>query len=58
MSGPGVLLVGFSAVCADPAAEPVVDGREIAEAGWFPPAALPEPLPPGYSISRWLIDGL
>lgn len=56
MSGPGVLLAGFTAVCADPDAEPVADGREIAEAVWFPADALPEPLPPTYSISRWLID--
>jgi NAD+ diphosphatase len=56
MSGPGVLLAGFTARCADPDAQPVGDGREIAEAAWFPPDALPEPLPPPYSISRWLID--
>lgn len=56
MSGPGVLLAGFTAVCADPAAEPVVDGREVAEAAWFRPDALPDALPPAYSISRWLID--
>jgi NAD+ diphosphatase len=56
MSGPGVLLAAFTAVCPDPAAEPVVDGREIAEAAWFPPDALPDPLPPAFSLSRWLID--
>jgi len=56
MSGPGVVLAGFLASCADPDAEPVVDGREIAQAQWFGLDALPEALPPAYSISRWLID--
>lgn len=56
MSGPGVLLVGFTAACADPAAEPVADGRELAEAAWFRLDDLPEPLPPPYSMSRWMID--
>ncbi|HET8684058.1 MAG TPA: NAD(+) diphosphatase [Micromonosporaceae bacterium] len=56
LSGPGVLLVGFTAACADPAAEPVVDGRELAEAAWFRVDDLPEPLPPAYSMSRWMID--
>lgn len=55
LSGPGILLTGFTALCAD-RAEPVVDGRELAEAGWFDPGALPTPLPPAYSLSRWLID--
>jgi NAD+ diphosphatase len=56
MSGPGVVLVGFHATCADAAAEPVADGREIAEARWFRVDALPVELPPAYSLSRWLID--
>ncbi|MFI7491310.1 NAD(+) diphosphatase [Micromonospora echinaurantiaca] len=56
MSGPGVLLAGFTATAADPAAEPVVDGRELTQARWFPLDALPAELPPAYSISRWLID--
>ncbi|WP_428961873.1 NAD(+) diphosphatase [Micromonospora fluostatini] len=56
MSGPGVTLAGFTAPVTDPAAEPVVDGRELVEARWFPLDALPEALPPAYSISRWLID--
>ncbi|TDC33490.1 NUDIX domain-containing protein [Micromonospora sp. 15K316] len=56
MSGPGVLLTGFTATSADPRAEPVVDGRELVAARWFPLDALPAELPPGYSISRWLID--
>ncbi|MEO3775307.1 NUDIX domain-containing protein [Micromonospora sp. B11E3] len=58
MSGPGTLLAGFTATAADPAAEPVVDGRELAQARWFPLDALPPELPPAYSISRWLIDHL
>jgi NAD+ diphosphatase len=56
MSGPGVVLAGFSAVCAEPDAEPVVDGVELAEARWFPLDELPAELPPAYSISRSLID--
>jgi NAD+ diphosphatase len=56
MSGPGVLLAGFTAACTDPRAEPTVDGRELAEAAWFRLDALPSPLPPPYSLSRWLID--
>jgi NAD+ diphosphatase len=56
MSGPGVVLAGFTATCADPDAEPVVDGRELTQARWFPLDALPAELPPPYSISRWLID--
>ncbi|MEV4811229.1 NAD(+) diphosphatase [Micromonospora avicenniae] len=56
MSGPGVLLTGFTATAADPTAEPVVDGRELVQARWFPLDALPAELPPAYSISRWLID--
>lgn len=56
MSGPGVLLTGFTATSADPTAEPVVDGRELVAARWFPLDALPAELPPEYSLSRWLID--
>lgn len=56
MSGPGTLLTGFTARAADPLAEPVVDGKELAEARWFPLDGLPAELPPAYSISRWLID--
>ncbi|HEY2947773.1 MAG TPA: NUDIX domain-containing protein [Micromonosporaceae bacterium] len=56
MSGPGVVLVGFHATCADFPAEPVADGREVVEARWFPLDALPAQLPPAYSLSRWLID--
>jgi NAD+ diphosphatase len=56
MSGPGVVLAGFTARAADPTAEPVVDGRELSQARWFPLDALPAELPPAYSISRWLID--
>ncbi|MEW1584535.1 NAD(+) diphosphatase [Micromonospora vinacea] len=56
ISGPGVLLAGFTARAADPRAEPVVDGRELTSARWFGLDALPAQLPPAYSISRWLID--
>jgi NAD+ diphosphatase len=56
MSGPGVVLAAFTAVCVKPDAEPVVDGRELSQARWFPLDALPAELPPQYSISRWLID--
>ncbi|MFI7647212.1 NAD(+) diphosphatase [Micromonospora sp. NPDC049460] len=56
LSGPNVLLTGFTATAADPGAEPVVDGRELTEARWFPLDRLPAELPPAYSISRWLID--
>ncbi|MEV0392764.1 NAD(+) diphosphatase [Polymorphospora rubra] len=55
MSGPGVVLAGFHAVCAA-GAEPVVDGTELADARWFPLDRLPDEIPPTYSISRWLID--
>jgi NAD+ diphosphatase len=58
MSGPGVVLAGFHARAADPAAEPRPDGEELAEARWFPLDALPANLPPTYSISRWLIDAV
>ncbi|WCN82347.1 NAD(+) diphosphatase [Micromonospora sp. LH3U1] len=56
ISGPGVLLAGFTARAADPHAEPVVDGEELTQAQWFGLDALPAELPPAYSISRWLID--
>ncbi|MFI6162114.1 NAD(+) diphosphatase [Micromonospora haikouensis] len=56
LSGPGVLLAGFTATAADTTAEPVVDGRELTEARWFPLDRLPAELPPAYSISRWLVD--
>ncbi|WP_320065878.1 NAD(+) diphosphatase [Micromonospora sp. RTGN7] len=56
VSGPGVLLAGFTATAADPAAEPVVDGKELVEARWFPLDGLPAELPSAYSISRWLVD--
>ncbi|MCO1598771.1 NAD(+) diphosphatase [Micromonospora sp. RHAY321] len=56
ISGPGVLLAGFTARAGDPRAEPVVDGRELIQARWFGLDELPAELPPAYSISRWLID--
>ncbi|MFC0028901.1 NAD(+) diphosphatase [Micromonospora chaiyaphumensis] len=58
MSGPGTLLAGFTATVSDPAAEPVVDPRELTEARWFPVDALPAELPPAYSLSRWLVDAV
>nr|MDT0657934.1 NAD(+) diphosphatase [Micromonospora sp. DSM 115978] len=58
MSGPGVVLAGFTALCADRLAEPVADGREVTQARWFPVNALPDELPAAYSISRWLIDSV
>ncbi|MFK3981088.1 NAD(+) diphosphatase [Micromonospora sp. NPDC050397] len=58
MSGPGVVLAGFTAYCPDPEIEPVVDGRELTQARWFDLDALPEALPPTYSISRWLIESV
>jgi NAD+ diphosphatase len=50
LNGTGVLLAVFTAGLADPAAEPVVDGHEIAEARFFPLDDLPSPLPPPRSI--------
>ena len=41
LNGTGVLLALFTARVADPAAEPVVDGHEIAEARFFPLDDLP-----------------
>jgi NAD+ diphosphatase len=58
MSGPGTLLAGFTATVTDPAAEPVVDPKELTEARWFPVDALPAELPPAYSLSRWLVDAV
>ncbi|TYC22868.1 NUDIX domain-containing protein [Micromonospora sp. MP36] len=58
MSGPGTLLAGFTAPVTDPAAEPVVDAKELTEARWFPVDALPAELPPAYSLSRWLINAV
>lgn len=58
MSGPGVVLAGFTAYCPDPDVEPVVDGRELTQARWFPLDALPDALPPAYSISRWLVESV
>jgi NAD+ diphosphatase len=50
LNGTGVLLALFTAVPADPATEPAIDRRELAEARFFPLTALPEPLPPAGSI--------
>ena len=50
---PHSLMVGFRAEWS--AGEPVADGVEIAEAGWFGVRSLPE-LPPSLSIARRMID--
>jgi NAD+ diphosphatase len=50
LNGTGVLLALFTARVTDPAAEPVVDGHEIAEARFFPLDDLPRPLPPPRAI--------
>jgi NAD+ diphosphatase len=41
MSGPDVLLVGFTGRAVDPAAPPMVDGHELAEARYFPTDQVP-----------------
>jgi NAD+ diphosphatase len=51
---PNSLMIGFTARWAG--GEIAIDGREIAEAGWFGPDEMPE-LPASISISRRLIDG-
>ena len=50
---PHSLMIGFHAAWSS--GEIQVDGREIAEAGWFRPDALPR-IPPRQSIARALID--
>jgi NAD+ diphosphatase len=50
LNGTGVVLTLFTTRAADPRAEPVVDGHEIAEARYFPLDELPSPLPPARSI--------
>ncbi|WP_412540561.1 NAD(+) diphosphatase [Longispora sp. K20-0274] len=54
LSGPGTLLVGFTAQWA--AGEPTVDGVELTAAEWFPLAKLPDAVPPVYSLARWMLD--
>lgn len=49
---PHALMVGFHVPWVS--GEPVPDGEEIAEAGWYRREALP-PLPPALSIARQLI---
>jgi len=57
MSGPSVLLTGFLGRAVDPLADPVVDGREIAEARFFPVDELPAKLPPlPFLAARLLAD--
>jgi NAD+ diphosphatase len=58
LNGAGVLLALFTARSADPAAEPVVDGHEIAEARFFPLDDLPTPLPPPRSVVARAIEYL
>jgi NAD+ diphosphatase len=55
--GPGVLLCVFRGEAVDPAAQPTVDGREIAEARWFPVDRLPEQIPPAHTIAGRVIAG-
>jgi NAD+ diphosphatase len=57
LSGPEVLLTGFTAWCAQ-GANPTADGAELSNAAWFPLDALPENLPPDYSLARWMIAAL
>lgn len=54
---PGVLLTVFTARSVDPQAEPMGDGREIAEARFFPLDELPADLPPA-SIARRVIESM
>lgn len=49
---PHALMLGFS---AESSGNPVPDGIEIAEAGWFPYNKLPH-IPRKGSLARWLID--
>jgi len=57
---PGSLMLGFTAV-GDPSSPLVVDGMELAEAGWYSREELSGPngprLPPPASIARYIIDG-
>jgi NAD+ diphosphatase len=58
VNGPTVLLSVFTARSADPAAEPVVDGVELAEARFFPLTALPAPLPHTHIIAGRVLTSL
>lgn len=51
INGPTVIATAFTARSLDPAAEPVVDAHEIAEARFFPVDALPSPLPPAPMVA-------
>jgi NAD+ diphosphatase len=51
---PSQLMAGFVADYAS--GEIVIDGEELEDAGWFSPERMPESLPPGRSIARWIID--
>jgi NAD+ diphosphatase len=48
-------MIGFTAEYES--GEIAVDGKEIAEAGWYSFDNLPE-IPPKFSIARELIDGV
>jgi len=52
---PNSLMIGFTAEYES--GEIAVDGKEIAEAGWYSFDNLPE-IPPKFSIARELIDGV
>jgi NAD+ diphosphatase len=58
LNGPNMLLSVFTAEVLDPLAEPRVDGREIAEARFFPVDALPENRIPDYTITGRALLGL
>jgi NAD+ diphosphatase len=51
---PNSLMLGFQA--RHRAGEIRVDGREIEDAGWFTPDAMPPLFPGNVSISQWLIQ--
>ena len=58
LNGPNMLLSVFTAEVLDPQAEPRVDGREIAEARFFPVDALPENRIPDYTITGRVLCSL
>jgi NAD+ diphosphatase len=58
LNGPNLLLTVFTAELLDPAAEPRVDGREIAEARFFPVDALPENRIPDNTIAGRVLRDL
>ena len=58
LNGPNMLLSVFTAEVLDARAEPRVDGREIAEARFFPVDALPANRIPDYTITGRVLLGL